>query len=336
MALRIFKISEYNHLAETRQFESVCQMLKEQYEHSTEECIIIGNYNIEGVELDALLITSGGYRILEFKNWGGTIVARENGAWTSRELIIEGGTREKTPYEQIRLNKSRVTKGLGKLLGAQPQMISAAIIFWQDAEIDTSGLSDTVKSWLTVCDNRHLSCILEGLDTKTIADVGLIPRKLRIEEFSTESDHAQKVPINETYEPEASTNLFDEIEGAIAQRPDMRTGYTILKDYGALSTKERDFLDKNTNLGTIVYNGLLAGKCGDTNDSGAVTSEDATKILVDYADALVNDKTIRVYDYPYGDANRDNKVSSEDATVILIEYAKALVDDKTISYVEIK
>ena len=215
MALRIFKISEYNHLAETRQFESVCQMLKEQYEHSTEECIIIGNYNIEGVELDALLITSGGYRILEFKNWGGTIVARENGAWTSRELIIEGGTREKTPYEQIRLNKSRVTKGLGKLLGAQPQMISAAIIFWQDAEIDTTGLSDTVKTWLTVCDNRHLSCILEGLDTKTIADVGLIPRKLRIEEFSTESDHAQKVPINETYEPEASTNLFDEIEAPL-------------------------------------------------------------------------------------------------------------------------
>ena len=225
MALRIFKISEYNHLAETRQFESVCQMLKEQYENSTEECIIIGNYNIEGVELDALLITSGGYRILEFKNWGGTIVARENGAWTSRELIIEGGTREKTPYEQIRLNKSRVTKGLGKLLGAQPQMISAAIIFWQDAEIDTTGLSDTVKTWLTVCDNRHLSCILEGLETKTIADVGLIPQKLRIEEFSTESDHAQKVPINETYEPEASTNLFDEIEGAIAQRPDYRKVY---------------------------------------------------------------------------------------------------------------
>jgi hypothetical protein len=82
----------------------------------------------------------------------------------------------------------------------------------------------------------------------------------------------------------------------------MRTGYTIVKDYGELSAKERDFLDKNTNLGTIVYNGLLAGKCGDTNDSGAVTSEDATKILVDYADALVNDKTIRVYDYPYGDA----------------------------------
>ena len=225
MALQIFKISEYNHLAETKQFESICQMLETQYKNSTEECIIIGNYNIEGVELDALLITSGGYRILEFKNWGGKIIARENGAWTSRDLIIEGGSREKTPYEQIRLNKSRVTKGLGKLLGALPQMISAAIIFWQDAEIDTTGLSDTVKTWLTVCDNRHLSCILNGLETLTIVDIRLIPQKLRIEEFSIESNHAQEVLINETYEPEASTNFFDEIESAIAQRPNFRKVY---------------------------------------------------------------------------------------------------------------
>ena len=124
MALRIFKISDYNHIAETKQFESICQLLQNRYKDSIEECILIGNYNIEGVELDALLITSGGFRILEFKNWGGNIIARENGAWTSNKLIIEGGTREKTPYEQIRLNKSRVTKGLGKLLGAQPQLLS--------------------------------------------------------------------------------------------------------------------------------------------------------------------------------------------------------------------
>lgn len=58
MALNIFKISEYNHIAETRQFESICQLLQQKYGDSSEECILVGNYNIEGVELDALLITA--------------------------------------------------------------------------------------------------------------------------------------------------------------------------------------------------------------------------------------------------------------------------------------
>ena len=65
MALRIYKISDYDHLAETHQFEAISRLLQEKYEGSGEECILIGNYNIEGVELDALLITTGGIRILE-------------------------------------------------------------------------------------------------------------------------------------------------------------------------------------------------------------------------------------------------------------------------------
>jgi len=252
MALRIFKISDYNHIAETKQFESICQLLQNRYKDSIEECILIGNYNIEGVELDALLITSGGFRILEFKNWGGNIIARENGAWTSNKLIIEGGTREKTPYEQIRLNKSRVTKGLGKLLGAQPQMISAAIIFWQDAEIDTTGLSDTVKTWLTVCDNRHLSTILNGFNTSTISNLKAIPSKLKIEGFSLQSNSVQKVPINETYEPEASTNFFHEIEVALAQRPNYR------KVYNGLNLVFKKCLSQKTNGKRINFGGDFA------------------------------------------------------------------------------
>ena len=98
MSLNIFKISDYNHMAETQQFESVCQLLQSRYKNTSEEIVLIGNYNIEGVEIDALLITTCGIRILEFKNWGGKIVARENGNWTSDNLIIEGGTRMKTPY----------------------------------------------------------------------------------------------------------------------------------------------------------------------------------------------------------------------------------------------
>ena len=97
MSLKVYKISDYNHRVEEKQFESIRQFLSKHYAFRNEDAILIGNYNIEGVELDALLIAPGGYRILEFKNWGGDIIARENGSWTSKGKIIEGGSGKKTP-----------------------------------------------------------------------------------------------------------------------------------------------------------------------------------------------------------------------------------------------
>ena len=142
MALRIYKVSEYNYISEIKQFENICKLLKQTYADNFNECILIGNYNIEGVELDALLITTGGIRILEFKNWGGHIIARENGSWTSNNMIIEGGAGKKSPYEQIRLNKSRVTKGLTGLLDIKPSNIKVIIII---GLVITSGTNKLVR-----------------------------------------------------------------------------------------------------------------------------------------------------------------------------------------------
>lgn len=227
MSLRIYKVSEYNYISDSRQFENVCQLLKQTYADSSKECILIGNYNIEGVELDALLITTGGIRILEFKNMGGYIIARENGYWTSDNIIVEGGLGKKSPYEQVRLYKSRVTKGLTSLLGIKLANVSAAIIFGYDSEIDVSQMSDSVKIWLTVCDNSHLSTILNGLDKITLSNelIQSIPPKLNIEEFSIDKNRALSVTINETYEPEATTNFFNDLENAVSLRPDFRKVY---------------------------------------------------------------------------------------------------------------
>ena len=229
MALRIFKISDYNHIAEAKQFESICQLLQNRYKDSIDECILIGNYNIEGVELDALLITSGGFRILEFKNWGGNIIARENGVWLSDGKYLEGGAGKKTPFEQIRLNRSRVIRGLQKLLGVDPKYISAAILFLQDCTIDATQLSDTVKSWLRVCDNNHLDKAFSGLNNKVFASEWMltVPALLHIEEFEENENSDSYLIVNEAYEPEAATNFFDELERGLSLLPDYSKLYSV-------------------------------------------------------------------------------------------------------------
>ncbi len=230
MSLKVYKISEYNHRAEEKQFESIRKYLSKYCAHRDEDAILIANYNIEGVELDALLITLGGYRILEFKNWGGSIIARENGSWTSNDKIIEGGSGKKTPYDQIRQNKSRVTKGLSALLGAEPKMVTAAIVFWQKSTIDKSQISSTVSLWLHLCDNEHLDTILEGMEHPLLTNnfIRSIPGKLKIEEFDIDRQVVNNSISDEIYEPEAATNFYEELEYALQCAPDYEAVYDSL------------------------------------------------------------------------------------------------------------
>ena len=97
MGVRIYKISEYEHAAEIRQFDALFRILGELETQTGGEYVLVGNYNIEGVELDALLFTPQAALVIEFKNWGGSIVAGENGPWTSDGRTIAGGAYGKSP-----------------------------------------------------------------------------------------------------------------------------------------------------------------------------------------------------------------------------------------------
>lgn len=225
MAFYSFKISDFNHLAEEQQFSLVSDCLEKKYKNGSEDCILVGNYNIEGVELDAILFTCYGARILEFKNYGGNILARENGSWKADDLIIEGGSMGKSPFEQIRMNRSRVSKGLNRLLGLDPVNVSAAIIFLKDCNFDLSQISDTVKSWLHICDNSHIESMLSGLNTECMTKEQLLQvvNILKINEFCLDINRTS----NSVFEPESSSDLFDELKKALTLIPEYNKVYTV-------------------------------------------------------------------------------------------------------------
>lgn len=196
MGLKIYKISEYEHIAEIRQFDALCHILKEQVGTANlGDAILIGNYNIEGVELDALLFTPQAVTVIEFKNWGGSIVAGENGPWTSNGRTIAGGAYGKSPFVQARLNRSRVQAGLQRYLGIEAIEVSVVVVFAQPSTIDVTGLSPVVRRWLTVCDNSHLSEVILSQRAShplfTPAQMHHIPQLLRIESFDLSLPPAQ-------------------------------------------------------------------------------------------------------------------------------------------------
>lgn len=239
MGVRIYKISEYEHAAEIRQFDALCRILGELATQTGEEYVLVGNYNIEGVELDALLFTQHAVVVIEFKNWGGSIVAGENGPWTSDGRTIAGGAYGKSPFAQARLNRSRTAAGLRKYLGCERLEVSVVVVFSRDAEIDATGLSESVGKWLSVCDNRHLGAVLgsrsqgatlgnrsQGAELFTAEQMRTIPRRLRIEAYDVQTAGEGLAGL---HVESVATDLFEQVD-QIPADIDIRLRYRLLSE----------------------------------------------------------------------------------------------------------
>lgn len=190
MSFIAFKISDYGYTAEREQYRTVCNLLCEKYSHSDELCIFIANYNIFDCELDGIIIKSDAIIAIEFKNYGGDVLAIENGHWRlSDGTTIKGGS-NKTVYQQAKLNHVALKQGLkeGKILSNNMLAnIPSLIVFAQPISL-TNKLGERTKSWLHICDNDHFIDKIEDitapkfyLTNEQILD--LIPKLGLMEEF---------------------------------------------------------------------------------------------------------------------------------------------------------
>lgn len=225
-----FRCNNYDNTAEREQFRLLCKKMKSKFAKSDSFYLMIGNYNIFDCELDAIVIKHDAIIAVEFKNYGGNIVARENGDWTSNGTTIKGGSR-KTVYQQARANHSSLRNGL-KDLGINPlwlKDIPTIVVFNQTISLD-SQLSGKVKSWLHVTDNAHFIDKVEDITcaSTNISNVEIINLAIKlnlnpflIEELSSysyksEEETEESFSLKEVH-AEISTVIDNGVEENIRQ-----------------------------------------------------------------------------------------------------------------------
>lgn len=162
-----FRCGNYENTAEREQFRTLCKNLKKKFAKSEKMCFLIANYNIFDSEFDAILIKNDAIIAIEFKNYGGTIKAVENGDWTSNGTIISGGSR-KTVYQQARVNHASLRNGLNELgiNGEWIKDLPSIIVFNKLITLDNR-LSNKVQSWLHITDNAHFIEKVEDITCKS-------------------------------------------------------------------------------------------------------------------------------------------------------------------------
>lgn len=169
MGLLVYKMSDYEHTAEREQFRFVCNSLKSYYSNRNELCLFMANYNVMDCEIDGILIKNDAIICVEFKNYGGKVIAAENGEWTADGVVVKGGSR-KTVYQQAKLNHIAVRNGFrdGGILSAKTlRNVNALIVFNQSIVLENM-LSSQVKSWLSITDNNHFIEKVEDITSKNV------------------------------------------------------------------------------------------------------------------------------------------------------------------------
>ena len=253
MALNIYKISEFNHVAKIKLFDEVCKLLADRFGGEFQDGIIVGNYCVEGVEIDAIVITQYGVVAFEFKDGGGNVVAREVEEWMLNERTMAGGAYGKSPLVQARMVRNRLEAALKKLF-CVPTIIgetsvdaavvktsvaevtkidvtnvSVVVAFSNPSAIDDSALLDATKKWLAVCDKNHLADIVDkqvcGTQVFSVDYIRNLPNLLHITQFDISQQ--EKVDFLGIYSPDVATDFFDQIL-SMPNDVDIRLRYRML------------------------------------------------------------------------------------------------------------
>ena len=233
MGLLVYKVADYSFTAEREQYRTICELLKKHYSGKEEVCLFVANYNIYDSEIDGILFKNDAVISIEFKNYGGEVMAVENGCWTLADgTIVKGGSR-KNPYQQAKVNHVNLKQGLsdGMILSERVlRNVPALIVFNQPIKCNNQ-LSGRVKSWLHITDNDHflqkLSDITEPHTDLSNEEIINLVNKLNLLDEWKDLDYCDQVASEESpidiEESPTDTLPFDVPASATSSETDGQT-----------------------------------------------------------------------------------------------------------------
>lgn len=171
MSLIAYEFKTAEHSAEIKQFRATLPILYEHYQGRDEVVLYLGGrLNINGVDIDGLIIKSDAIILVEFKNYSGDIKVRVNGDWFHGDKRINGGSKKpdgtfKTVFEQLKINRRNLTEGLSHYIKNKNayKNIQAVVVFTKIENLDMDKeFTWGENAWVNVTDIEHLG---EELDT---------------------------------------------------------------------------------------------------------------------------------------------------------------------------
>ena len=171
---------------------------------------LLGNFYVDGREIDALIIKRNALIVIDFKDYGGNLTFSENGRWKIDGKEVRGGNKT-NPYQQIRDNRYHLLNYLKNQIKFQssPDLghIAGLCLFHQAIKFDATTLPHTVSRWFHIADMpsviRATDAIVSPAISFSDADIALVISKLDVPTYHPDG-RPLEVPIS-TFEDEDET-----------------------------------------------------------------------------------------------------------------------------------
>lgn len=192
MSLITYEFNRADNAGEIGQFRATLPILQKHYQGRNELVLYLsGKLNINGVDIDGLIIKEDAFVLVEFKNYAGNIKAQANGDWFHDSERINGGAKKKdgsskTVFEQLKINRRALRDGLAHFTKNENACnnIQALVVF---SSIETLQLDEEFKwganAWVNVTDIEHIGEELDTIRAKTRSGQSIVISPEDIFEF---------------------------------------------------------------------------------------------------------------------------------------------------------
>lgn len=173
MSLLVYECQRADHGHEIRQFGAAAQSLYDYFEGRDELALFIGNVNIGEANLDGLIVKRDAIIIVEFKDYEGSLMARQNGQWTCDGKEIKGGAGGKSVFDQLRKNQRILRKVIGEnnyFTQVQRSDIKGLVVLTKLIEFN-SDFDRTNKAWIYATDVEGFGSIMHDITSADFRDI---------------------------------------------------------------------------------------------------------------------------------------------------------------------
>ena len=213
MTYKAYRATPFSHAHENRAFNQLHDLLQMHWREQDEPLHLLGNFYVDGREIDALIIKRNALIVIDFKDYGGALTFSENGRWKIDGKEVRGGNKT-NPYQQIRDNKYHLLNYLKNQIKFQssPELghISGLCLFHQTIKFDATTLPHTVSRWFHIADMlsviRATDAIVSPAISFSDADIALVISKFDVPAYHPDG-RPLEVPIP-TFEDEDEAIQF--------------------------------------------------------------------------------------------------------------------------------
>lgn len=203
MTFHAYRATAFSHTHENHVFNQLYDLLQQHWGGQHEPLHLLGNFYIDGVEVDALIIKRNAIIVIDFKDYGGSLKFSENGRWLINGNEVRGGNKS-NPYQQIRDNKFQLLNYLKEYVSFQSSPnfghIAGLCVFHQSIDFDSSSLPHNVSRWFHIADMNSIVRATDAIVSTAInfsdTDIKSIINQLDIPSYSPDGR-----PVEELIEP---------------------------------------------------------------------------------------------------------------------------------------